>query len=182
MNENLNKRKRSQDNEDTSEDAKKLRDDTSSSQREVLEVGTSRPVEDFRYLLSHSVSSNTNFDIIAQQLDSVIMKLLTSTFGTNIITKIISCLTAHREESCSRHRPELYNNLIRRVKTNLGVHSKLWLEVAEANLGLIANSEVAGGSSEVEAAEFLMPPPEEESDKKNDEFLDGDSDDLLASL
>jgi len=54
--------------------------------------------------------------------------------------------------------------------------------VAEANLGLIANSEVAGGSSEVEAAEFLMPPPEEESDKKNDEFLDGDSDDLLASL
>merc|ERR1712098_257815 len=49
-----------------------------------------------------------------------------------------ACLTAYREESCSRRRPELYNNLIRNVKANLGVHSKLWLEVAEANLGLIA--------------------------------------------
>jgi len=182
VNENLNKRKRSQDNEDNSDEAKRSRNGTSQSQTEILEVGTSSPVEDFRYLLSHSVSSNTTFDIVAQQLDSVIMKLLSSTFGANIITKIIACLTAYREESCSRHRPELYNNLIRRVKANLGVHSKLWLEVAEANLGLIADSEVAGGSSEVEAAEFLMPPPVEESDKKNDEFLDGDSDDLLAAL
>ena len=60
---------------------------------------------------------------------------------------------------------------------------RLWLEVAEANLGLIADSEVAGGAAEKEAVDFLMP-PEEKNDNPGDkdDFGDNDSDELLASL
>ena len=87
------------------------------------------------------------------------MTLLASPFSSDLTRKILSCLAAHREESVARQRPELFNGLIRRVKTALAEKGKqrLWLEVVEANLGLIAHSEVAGGAAEAEAQDFLLP-------------------------
>ena len=60
-----------------------------------------------------------------------------------------------------------------------GENQKILLEIAEANLGLIADSEVRGGVKEKEAAEFLIPPDSDKLDDK-DEF--DDSDDTLAAL
>ena len=175
----VSKRKRSE--KDDSDDSKKAKLDDGHD--EVTEVGTTTPVEDFRYLLSHSVTSNTTLDSLAQQLEMVVIKLLSSPLSASLATKILACLAAHREESCHRRRPELYNAFIRRVRERLGGSSKLWLEVAEANLGLIADSEVAGGAAEREAVDFLMP-PEEKNDNPGDkdDFGDNDSDELLASL
>jgi len=141
----------------------------------VTEVGSTTPVEDFRYLLSHSVTNSVTFDSLSQQLEAVVIRMLASAFGSDMNTKILRCLTAYREECCSRGRPELYNAFIKRVKECLGTKAKLWLDVAEADLGLISHSEVAGGAQEMEAAEFLLPPKENaipEFDDNDDEMLD----------
>eukprot|EP00090_Calanus_glacialis_P024754 TRINITY_DN38449_c0_g1_i1.p1 TRINITY_DN38449_c0_g1~~TRINITY_DN38449_c0_g1_i1.p1 ORF type:complete len:720 (-),score=286.57 TRINITY_DN38449_c0_g1_i1:59-2218(-) len=143
----------------------------------VTEVGSTTPVEDFRHLLSNSVTSNVTLDSVAQQLETVVIRLLSSAFGSDMNTKIVNCLSAYREECCSRRRPKLYNQFIKRVKECLGTKAKLWLDVAEADLGLIPDSEVAGGAQELEAAEFLLPP------KENAEpALDDDDDDMLDML
>ena len=69
---------------------------------------------------------------------------------------------------------------MRKVKEKCeGENEKILLEIAEANLGLIADSEVRGGVEEREAAEFLMPP---DSDRTVDKDDFDDSDDILAAL
>jgi len=123
----------------------------------VTEVGSITPVEDFQQLLSNSVTSNVTFDTLAQQLESVVIRMLASAFGSDMNLKIVACLRAYREECCSRARPGLYNAFIKRVKECLAPQAKLWLDVAEADLGLIPHSEVAGGVEEEEAAKFLLP-------------------------
>ena len=149
--EDLGKRSHSQTGEEEKERKRRRTD-------EVTHVGEVNPVADFRYLLAHSVTSNTSLVQLSLQLETVIMTLLASPFSSDLSRKILSCLTAHREESVARQRPELYNDLIRRVKTALSQKGKqrLWLEVAEANLGLIAHSEVAGGAAEADAENFLL--------------------------
>ena len=148
----LRKRKLSEEEEEE-EKAKRMKRD------EVSHVGAVSPVADFRFLLAHSVSSSTSLEQLCLQLESVIMDLLATPFSSDLTRKILSCLAAHREESVARQRPELFNGLIRRVKTALAEKGKqrLWLEVVEANLGLIAHSEVAGGATEAEAHDFLLP-------------------------
>jgi len=141
----------------------------------VTEVGSTTPVEDFRSLLSNSVSSNVSFNSLAQQLETVVIRLLSSAFGSDMNSKIVRCLTAYREECSTRSSPRLYNAFIKRVKECLGTKARLWLDVAEADLGLISNSEVAGGAEEAEAAEFLLPPKEDavpEFDDNDDDMLD----------
>eukprot|EP00092_Neocalanus_flemingeri_P029149 GFUD01031637.1.p1 GENE.GFUD01031637.1~~GFUD01031637.1.p1 ORF type:complete len:539 (-),score=144.69 GFUD01031637.1:43-1659(-) len=141
----------------------------------VTEVGSTTPVEDFRHLLSNSITSNVTFDSLSQQLEAVIIRMLASAFGSDMNAKILRCLTAYREECSTRGRPELYNTFIKRVKECLGTKAKLWLDVAEADLGLISNSEVAGGAEEIEAAHFLLPPEENAApmfDDNDDDMLD----------
>ena len=170
-----NKRKR-QDDELFIDETKKSRVDDSA----VTEVGPVSPVDDFRYLLAHSVSSNTTFDSLAQQLEAVVLRLLSGKFSASITSKIVACLSALREETCHRQRPEIYNNFVRKVKEKCeGENEKILLEIAEANLGLIADSEVRGGVKEQEAADFLVPPDSDKVEGKDD-FED--SDDILANI
>jgi len=145
----------------------------------VTEVGTVTPVEDFRHLLSTSVTSRVTLDMVAQQLENVTMRMLASAFGSDVNTKVVRCLTVYREEVVIHQRPQLYNSFIKRVKEAVmgsKGDSKLWLEVAEANLGLIADSEVAGGVAEKEADTFLLPPEEnnvpDEMDDEDEDLLD----------
>jgi len=178
LKEDPRKRKQSEGEEGGGEaDSKKRRREEAEEETEVTHVGRVSPSEDFRYLLAHSVTSGTNLTILSQQLETVLLNLLASPFSSSLTTKIISGLAAHREETGARQRPELYNDLIRRVKVVMSEHGKqkMWLEVVEANLGLIAHSEVAGGAEEAEAHQFLLPPEDKEQD-------DEDSDDVLANL
>jgi len=141
----------------------------------VTEVGSTTPVEDFRSLLASSVSTNSTFNSVAQQLETVVIRLLSSAFGSDMNTKIVQCLAAYREECSGRASPVLYNLFIKRVKECLGVKAKLWLDIAEADLGLISNSEVAGGAEEKEAADFLLPPAESAEvlfDDNDDDMFD----------
>jgi len=143
----------------------------------VTEVGSTTPVEDFRSLLANSVSTNSTFNSVAQQLETVVIRLLSSAFGSDMNTKIVQCLAAYREECSSRVSPVLYNLFIKRVKECLGVKARLWLDIAEADLGLISNSEVVGGAEEKEAAEFLLPPAE-----PTEVLFDDNDDDMLDML
>jgi len=157
---------------------KKLKTDESISleiSSPVTEVGSTTPVDDFHYLLSNSVTSNVSFDTLAQQLEAVVICMLASAFGLDMNLKIMACLRAYREECCSRARPGLFNVFIKRVKECLSPHAKLWLDVAEADLGLIPHSEVAGGAEEREAAVFLLPPADAAGlvfDDNDDDMLD----------
>ena len=109
------------------------------------------------------------------------MKLLSSNYGGDIFRKIEQCLRALREECCARGKPKIYNDFIKKVKGSLDPSSKMWLDIIEANLGLIANSEVAGGVNDQEAADFMLP-TEESEEKQNESFGDSESfDDLLLS-
>lgn len=176
VNEKIGNKRKRKDDEFVVDETKKFHSDDGG----VTEVGPINPVDDFRYLLAHCISSNTTFDSLAQQLEAVLMRLLSGKYSASITTKIVACLSALREESCHRHRPEVYNNFVRKVKEKCeGENQKILLEIAEANLGLIADSEVRGGAKEKEAAEFLMPP---DSDKLDDEDEFDDSDDTLAAL
>ena len=176
VNEKITNKRKRQDDESFIDETKKSRVDDSA----VTEVGPIRPVDDFRYLLAHSVSSNTTFDSLAQQLEAVVLRLLSGKYSASLVSKIVGCLSALRDEACHRQRPEVYNNFVRKVKEKCeGENEKILLEIAEANLGLIADSEVRGGVQEREAAEFLMPPDSDKVDDKND--FD-DSDDILAAL
>ena len=127
---------------------------------EVSHVGRVTPAEDFRYLLAHRVSNNNTLDNLALQLETVLINLLGTPFSSSLTSKIISCLVAHREASFAERRPDLYNGMIRRLKAALSEQGKenMWLEVVQADLGLIAESEVAGGVKEAEAHQFLLPP------------------------
>ena len=138
-------------------DSKKRRTE---GEDQVTHVGRISPAEDFRYLLAHRVSSNITLDGLALQLETVLVNLLGSPFSSSLTSKIISCLAVLREASCAEQRPDLYNGVIRRLKAALAEQDKgrIWLEVVEANLGLIAHSEVAGGVQEAEADYFLAPP------------------------
>merc|ERR1712150_56021 len=138
-------------------------------EEEVSYVGRATPAEDFRYLLAHSVTSGTNLTILTQQLETVLLNLLASPFSSSLVTKIISSLTALRVESVTSQRPELYNRLVRRLKADMTKQgkSRLWLEVVGANLGLIADSEVAGGAEEEEADQFLLPQDNIQEDEDN---------------
>ena len=79
------------------------------------------------------------------------MRLLSYKYSASITSKIVVCLSALREESYRRQRPEVYNNVVRKVKEKFeGEKEKILQEIAEANYGLIADSEVR-------AAEFQMP-------------------------
>ena len=157
-------RKRKQ-SEDEERESKRLRRE----EEEVTYVGRATPAEDFRYLLAHSVTSGTNLTVLSQQLETVLLNLLASPFSSSLTTKIISSLSALREESVANQRPELYNRLVKKLKADMIKQGKarLWLEVVEANLGLIANSEVAGGAEEEEADSFLLPPDSVQEDEDN---------------
>ena len=148
----LNKRKRSE-AANGDDGAKRARSDDS----DVTEVGTVTPVEDFRFLLSHTVSNNTTFHTVSQQLETVILNLLNSPFGAAMSSKIVSCLSAYREECVARSVPHLYNEFLKKLKSEMGDESKLLLDIAESNVGLIADSEVAGGVSDQEAMQFFLP-------------------------
>ena len=149
------KKRKLSEEEAAERDLKKSR----TEEEEVSHVGRVTPAEDFRYLLAHRVTNNSNLDNISLQLETVLLNLLASPFSSSLTTKIISCLVAQREASSSERRPDLYNGLIRRVRAAMVEQGKerMWVEVVEADLGLIADSEVEGGVEEAEAHQFLLP-------------------------
>ena len=145
--------------EEETEERERKKSRAEGEEEEVSHVGRVSPAEDFRYLLAHRVTNNSNLDNISLQLETVLLNLLASPFSSSLTSKIISCLVAQREASSSERRPDLYNGMIRRVKAAMSEQGKdrMWLEVVEADLGLIADSEVEGGVEEAEAHQFLLP-------------------------
>jgi hypothetical protein len=114
----------------------------------VSEVGSVRPVEDFRTLLGRGQA----LEGVSQQLEDVVLRLLVTAFGGDMDTKVLSCLAAYREEAEARTRPGLYNAFIRRVRESVGGRGRLWEGVAAAALGLLAED----GLPAAERAAFLL--------------------------
>ena len=80
--------------------------------------------------------ASQSLDQLSLQLETVIINLLASPFSSDLTRKVLNCLTAHRKVSGACQRPELYNGLIRRLKTALSQKGKqmLWKEIEKANL------------------------------------------------
>merc|ERR1719347_495104 len=136
----------------------KLNDTLDILSKTVTEVGSVTPVEDFCHLLSNSVTNRLTFEVVGAQLQGVIMRMLASAFGSDINSKVVSCLQAYRKESVSRGRPGSYNQFLVRLKAALDSDSALlWLSAGEQGLGLITKGEAGGGVEEQEALQFLVP-------------------------
>lgn len=120
--------------------------------RNITVVGSATPVEDFRYLLSHVVTTGATLRSAGTQLEGVISRLIASAFGTDLNPKIISCLQAYREECATRQQPDYYNSFIRTLQDTAG--KQLWQDIIAANLGLLAEEEATGGASREEADTF----------------------------
>jgi len=154
----------------------KTDDDDPDSSKEVYNVGSINPAEDFNYLLSHSVSTGANLQSAALQMEEVVERFMASAFGTDLNAKIISCLKAYREACCDRNEASLYNNFLKTVKNKSG--KKLWTDVCDSNLGLIQAREASSGVEQAEAELFLKPVSAEE----NDDMFDDDDEDMLDLL
>ena len=117
----LQTRKADDDEDDGAGDAKKslTSDDLSLTDRAaVTQVGTTTPVEDFNAL----IADNQPFASVAQQLESVILKLLRASFGSSTYEKICDCLEVYR--SCclvTKKQPNLYNDFLQELKMILKV-------------------------------------------------------------
>jgi len=76
--------------------AKRLKSDDLEMSSTVTEVGSTTPVEDFQYLLSHKVTSGVTLDSAGHQMEAVVSRLMASAFGTDMNRKITACLAAYR--------------------------------------------------------------------------------------
>ena len=102
------------DEDDVEPRKKKIKsDDLELSTSTVTEVGSTSPVEDFHYLLTHRVTTGMSLDSVGQQMEGVISRLMASSFGTDMNTKILASLVAYRAACVEENRPGLYNDYIR---------------------------------------------------------------------
>jgi len=166
-----------EDEEVVPEKKKSKTDDEPDSSKEVYNVGSINPAEDFNYLLSHSVSTGANLQSAGLQMEEVVERFMASAFGTDLNAKIISCLKAYREACCERNEASLYNDFLKTVKNKSG--KKLWTDVCDSNLGLIQASEASSGVEQAEAELFIKPASAEEN---NDDMFDDDDEDMLDLL
>ena len=95
VNEKIGIKRKRKDDEFVVDETKKFHADGGG----VTEVGPINPVDDFRYLLAHSISSNTTFDSLAQQLEAIVIRLLSGKYSASITSKIVACSSALKTES-----------------------------------------------------------------------------------
>jgi len=120
---------------------------------EVHNVGTVNPVEDFSYLLANMVSSGNTIQSLGIQMEEVIQKLLASAFGTDLNSKIVSCIKTYRDACVKHKQPDMYNEFIRELKDKVG--DRLWSDIVDSEAGLIRSREVFGGVEDQQAERFL---------------------------
>ena len=122
-------------------------------------------MEDFRTLIGRGEA----LDGVVIQLERVVLRLLSTSFGGDMDSKVVGCLAAYREEAKRRSRPDIYNAFIRKVKENVGGKGRLWMGVAEAGLGLLEEEGVE------DLHIFLLPPSEtggQQEDEEDEDLLD----------
>ncbi|KAJ3202684.1 X-ray repair cross-complementing protein 5 [Dinochytrium kinnereticum] len=150
----------------------------------VTSVGTADPVADFRAMLSRR-----DVDLVStavQQMTEVILNVIQKSFGTQLFSKALQCITALREGCIIQSEVSTYNTWLQQFKSELVQnHTQFWETLKEAEnkkLGLIRASE--SGESAVtdeEAVEFFAEGVKVE-EVEPDSMADVDEDEMLGML
>ena len=127
------------------------------SLRNVTEVGTTTPVQDFEKLLQAGFHIST----ISIQMEKVILNLIKVSFGSQMNEKVISCLQCYRQACMDIKSPTVFNKFIRELKDDIlhGSNKRegIWQEIVLNNLGLIdsATCDAAVDVSPEESKAFI---------------------------
>ncbi|XP_064652857.1 X-ray repair cross-complementing protein 5-like isoform X2 [Lineus longissimus] len=147
----------------------------------VTEVGTVTPVEDFRSIIS--AKDEDRFEEACKMMQTVIIKTIMASFGSQFFGKALDCLKALRQECVKNSEPNTFNHYLVILKETLKEKNKkdFWQEIVKDHLTLIDKSESEdSGVTKEEGAKFLEGEvKEEEPEEKEDEE---DADDLLAMM
>nr|AIL94178.1 Ku80 [Tigriopus japonicus] len=149
----------------------------------LVEVGTTTPVEDFQKLLD----SGSDLVSLAQQLESVIEKLVHASLFKQLYGKICDCLKVYRASCLLKDNPHLYNDYLNELKHLVESKQKtdLLKDVQEKSLGLIGRDEHHGSKySAEEALAFLATPVDatEASTSKTTPMDEDEEEDMLDDL
>jgi hypothetical protein len=141
---------------------------------EVIEVGTVKPVQDFKTLLERGEDFNT----VVSQMQKVILNLVIHSFGVDNFSKAETALQTLRID-CVAKEPSLYNDWVVEFKDNLFQWGKkaFWDILVEAKLGLITEEESGKSSVSVdEVLKFMQyEKPNEEEGAPMDVDIDADA-------
>ena len=111
------------------------------SLRNVTEVGSTTPVQDFEKLLQAGFHIST----ISIQMEKVILNLIKASFGSHGNEKVMSCLQCYRQACIDIKSPTVYNKFIRDLKDDI-LHGSnksegIWQKIVLKNIGLIDRSD-----------------------------------------
>uniref|UniRef100_A0A2Z5TTK7 ATP-dependent DNA helicase II subunit 2 n=1 Tax=Reticulitermes speratus TaxID=60591 RepID=A0A2Z5TTK7_9NEOP len=152
-----------------------LKDVTMASliEAKVIEVGTVKPVQDFKALLERG----EDFNKVCSQMQKVILNLVIHSFGVDNFSKAETALQTLRID-CVTKDPSVYNDWVVQFRDSLFERGRkaFWDILVEARLGLISSEESAKSSVSVdEATKFLeYEEPKQEEVVPEDDFMDAD--------
>ncbi|KDR13452.1 X-ray repair cross-complementing protein 5 [Zootermopsis nevadensis] len=144
----------------------------------VVEVGTVRPIQDFKALLERG----EDFNKVCSQMQKVILNLVIYSFGADNFVKAEMALQTLRE-TCIIKDPSLYNDWVVQFRDSLFERDKraFWDILVKAKLGLISSQESAESSvTDDDARKFLEYEESKELEAAFDD--DMDADDLLNQM
>ncbi|KAL5604528.1 uncharacterized protein BROUX77_004714 [Berkeleyomyces rouxiae] len=124
-------------------------------------ISMDNTIPDFMRLLD-GASSKSDIEDAVEQMGAIVRSVITDAFGGNTDGRAVEMLGAVRREMISAGHPDVFNDLLKSLKTHLaagelgGDRRELWFKIVKiARLGLIRSDQCEGSSVTVqEAAEF----------------------------
>ncbi|XP_035659820.1 X-ray repair cross-complementing protein 5-like [Branchiostoma floridae] len=151
------------------------------AQGPVTEVGSVRPLEDFRAMISRK--DDDKFMEASAQLQKRIEEIVMESFGDQFYGKAMECLLALRKESAKLGEPDQFNTFLRGFKETLFNKGRkdFWDCMVREKVTLISSEESSETSvSKEEAGKFLE--IVEQKTEEPEEMEEAEAEDLLAMM
>eukprot|EP00164_Ancoracysta_twista_P005692 GFYU01007816.1.p1 GENE.GFYU01007816.1~~GFYU01007816.1.p1 ORF type:complete len:757 (-),score=282.95 GFYU01007816.1:39-2186(-) len=149
--------------------------------KDVKEVGTVTPVDDFTAMVRNSKADLVEDAI--NQMQAVIFKLVDTSVKSQMYGKAIDCMTVLRQECIKEDEPGLWNDFLKKARglyENHKARNEFWELVSKKALTLISDEESPNSQiSTQEASQFLVQPMEVETTQGEGTAEPDDVDDLL---
>ncbi|XP_066268774.1 X-ray repair cross-complementing protein 5-like [Branchiostoma lanceolatum] len=147
----------------------------------VTEVGSVRPLEDFRAMVSRK--DDDKFMEAAAQLQKRIEEIVMESFGDQFYSKAMECLQALRVESAKLGEPDQFNTFLRGFKETLFNKGRkdFWDSMVRERVTLISSEESPETSASKEEAEKFLEAAKQTTEEP-EEMEEAEAEDLLAMM
>ncbi len=110
----------------------------------ITEIGTQRPVEDFRALLKKRDKPQL-FEDLCKQMWEVVHRIISGSYRDTDHPKALECVTFMRDQSILEESPLVFNRQMRKFKDKYEARKKsLWQDAVKQGLTLLSVSDLAG--------------------------------------